>query len=63
MLRKLLIGVCVLIVGVGIFLLMGTVGASDNNLINTATTDKQLIVSILLIAVGTAGLKLNKWEC
>ncbi len=46
-----------LFVGFGIFLLIGTAGASDMNCIEISQILRQLVISILIISSGLLSLK------
>ncbi len=49
-----------LFVGFGLFLLIGTAGASDMNCIEISQILKQLVISILIILSGLLSLKAIK---
>ena len=45
------------LIGYGIFLLIGTAGASDMNTIETTQMLKQILMSIIIISSGVMSLK------
>lgn len=57
--KKLIRFACVLMMIIGAILILGTAGASDNNIISLSQIIAQLVGSILLIGVGFVGMEVT----
>ena len=62
MLRKIYQGLFISSVLAGFILMIGTVGASDLNIIDFEKIFVQASIAMLLILAGFFGLKLSGWE-
>lgn len=62
MIRKILIGLFGLMIAFGLFVLLGTAGASDLDTIDSVTCSVQIIIGLSLCVVGFFGLKVSDCE-
>ena len=61
--KKILKAICGITIAVGLFILIGTAGASDLNTINEATIIKQVFAGMGLMFFGGVVLKLIDPNC